>query len=121
MIDMVFDSEPSLDQIANSGAGPQIRRKPHALRPFEKASLKLSFLFGGQFGRPAGSRARFDPGLSLLKEARLPAADGAAVHLHSLGDVYGRKSLFKQSNGFETTLFKLRWAAEWSHAQRIGH
>jgi hypothetical protein len=120
-MDMILNGEPSLDQVANSGTSPQIRREPSALRAFEQAPLELPFLTGGQFGRSAGSWPSFDSVLTALQKTRLPAADGATVHFHSLGDVYGRKSLLKQCDGLETTVLELRWAAEWSHAQMIGH
>jgi len=121
MMHMVLDGELSLDHVANPGASPQVRREPRTLCPFEKAAFELPLLGGGQLGRPAGSWPRLDSVLPLLQEARLPATDGAPVHLHSLRNIDGRESLLKQCNCLETALLELRGTAEWSHTQRIGH
>jgi hypothetical protein len=121
MMDVVLDPEFSLDQVANPGAGPQIRGKPCTLRTLQKAPLKLALLAGGQLGRTTGRRPGHDPGVPLLKKARLPAANGSSVNLYFLGDIYRSESLLKERDCLKTSLFQLRWAAVWSHAYSIGH
>ena len=120
-MDVVFDPKPLADQIGDPRTGPEIRRIAGPLCAPQKLALQLSFAAGIETWRPPGSGLSLDRALPSFEKAGFPSAHRTAVDLQFSGDVDGLKPLFKQADGVQATIFELRRAAEWSHAQRLGH
>ena len=120
-MDVVFNPELLAKQIGDPGTGPEIRRISRSLCAPQKLALQLPLASGIEARRPSGSRLGLDRAFSRFEEAGLPPAHGAAVDLQLSGNIDRLEPLFKKADGMKAAIFELRWAAKWSHAQRIGH
>ena len=120
-MDVVFDPEPLVNQIGDPRTGPEIRGVARSLCALQKFTLQASLAAGVEARRPPRSRLSLDCAFPGFEETRLPSAHGAAVNLQLSGNIDRLESIFKQADGVKATVFELFWAAQWSHAQSIGH
>ncbi len=121
MANVVLDAKLAPNNLADPRTGPEVRRIARTASTLEQTSLKLAPLTSIDLWRTPGCRLRFDGIMARFKKARLPSADRPAVDLELSGYVDWLKPLFKKTDSNKTATFKLRRAAEWSHAQRLGH
>ena len=120
-MDVIFDLELLAKQVGDPGTGPEIRWIARSLCAPQQLALQLPLAPDIEARRPSGSRLGLDRALPRFEETGLPSAHGTEVDLQLSGNIDRLEPLFKQADGVQAAIFELGWAAEWSHAQRIGH
>jgi hypothetical protein len=125
MINVIVNTEVTLDKLGHAGARPQIGGKPTGLCSLDKQALQFLSGLRVQFRRAAGCGLCLNRLHSIFSVCRFPASDASSVYAHCFGYFDRLIALLKQLQGFPAAAFQLLRASMWPHrpppAHSIGH